>query len=285
MTVVAVTLPHGLMDPGGSGGSGGSAAWTREAWIRPLTGHDELLVADWAGLPRARVVSELLARLVVRLGSVESPGLASMRALTAGDRASLLLHARRATFGSRLDAVVACSSCGEALDVALEVGDLLVPPVPAPKADYAVRCAGHSLRVRPIDGRDLERAGSAADDLAGIAALLSGCVLASEPPLPDGPWPDALVAELSAALARLDPQAELGLLATCPECGNAVESRVDAADVLLRELGYERARLDYDVHCLATGYHWSESAILELPRERRRRYADWVAAAWTGEGA
>ena len=40
--------------------------------------------------------------------------------------------------------------------------------------------------------------------------------------------------------------------------------------------GLEPRQLYGEVHTLAIWYHWSESAILTLPRERRRMYLRFI---------
>jgi len=63
--------------------------------------------------------------------------------------------------------------------------------------------------------------------------------------------------------------------ATCPECGadNVIEP--DPYPLLRRD----GSRLLLDVHRIASHYHWSEAAILALPRGRRQRYLDLIDAA------
>src|SRR5687767_12541857 len=117
-----VTLPGGIALDGG---------WSRTARLRPLRGWDEEFLAE-AGhslLPAERTTA-LLARCLDAIGPVAPVTAATVRALTVGDREALLLHLRRLMLGERIACVLTCPmpGCGEALDLDLRVGDLLVPP-------------------------------------------------------------------------------------------------------------------------------------------------------------
>src|SRR3546814_3549146 len=121
----SVPLPHGLWRDGRRHG---------DAAIRPVTGADEVfLIEEGAALSKAGRVTGLLARCVGRLGDIAPPSLDDVRALSVGDREALLLHLRRISFGSKIDAVANCPAegCGEPMDLAFDVTELLVPPVDA----------------------------------------------------------------------------------------------------------------------------------------------------------
>ena len=66
----------------------------------------------------------------------------------------------------------------------------------------------------------------------------------------------------------------------CPECGALARFWFDVCAYVLREMRYEAEFLYHDVHLLASRFHWTEEAILALPRPRRLQYA----AMALGEG-
>jgi hypothetical protein len=90
--------------------------------------------------------------------------------------------------------------------------------------------------------------------------------------------------ELPGLMAELDPQAELLLDATCPECGAAFTAPFDAGQYLEREMKLASEELFTEVHVLALHYHWAEAEILAMPRPRRRRYLDLLAESAAGAG-
>jgi hypothetical protein len=78
-------------------------------------------------------------------------------------------------------------------------------------------------------------------------------------------------------MADLDPQAEVRLVMTCPECGGDVSAVLDAAGPVLDELTPSTDQLYAELHSLALHYHWSERDILALEVPSRRRYLALIA--------
>jgi hypothetical protein len=124
------------------------------------------------------------------------------------------------------------------------------------------------VTVRAATGADHERAARLALVDADVAAreLLAACVIG--PAQLDGET--AACAE--ALLVELDPAAELLLEGPCPACGRRVVATFDPISHLWGELEQRQALLEYEVHVLASHYHWSERDIVALPARRRARY-------------
>jgi hypothetical protein len=269
----AITLPHGVFAKG---------RLVRDAELRAPTGWDEVYLAEEAGeLTGLERTTAVLERCVTRVGA-ERATVPALRSLTAGDREAILLHLRAAAFGDRLSCVVDCPECSSRMDVELSVAELLVPPYADPQERYATTFIADGRRCdvsfRLPTGADLESATGAANVEDAARRLLERCIetvtLDGEPS--DGLPVDAS-GEVSAAMARLDPQAELQLVMTCPECEQAFSAALDAATLLLEELTPTSDRLYQEVHALALHYHWSEREILGLDVPRRRRYLELLA--------
>src|SRR3954467_7212515 len=125
--LTVVELPGGLAPAGAGeplltqGGRrpprGGGEPLITEAELGPLGSEDEAWLAGLPShLPTAHVVTELLERVVTRLGPAAPPARGARRALPAGDRDYLLLTLRRLTLGPRMVAVLECPECGNSLD-------------------------------------------------------------------------------------------------------------------------------------------------------------------------
>ena len=276
---LAFTLPHGLRVGG---------EWTRDVRLRPLSGgEEEFLAAHGEGLLPAERTTELLARCVCRIGSAEaSPE--TVLELTLGDREALLLEIRRLTFGDRIDALVACPStdCGERMDLELSVRDLLVDPYSNDgdwrEATVETGAVRHRIRYRVPTGADQLAAVRMAHDLPAAARLvLERCVqsVGDGEPEPLTEPPEELVEAVTDLLAGGDPQAELVLSLTCPECGTGFRVLFDVGDYLFRELAAQEDRLLEEVHQLALRYHWSEAEIMAMPTGKRRRYLELLTDA------
>jgi hypothetical protein len=190
-----------------------------DAEIRPLTGHEEELLAGGGVEVVAATVTALLARCVVTLGGGAVTA-ETVRDLSVGDREALLLHLRRATLGDRLDCVAGCPdpTCGERLDLTLSVGELLVTPDPTAAAWYEESFSAPDgeirVRFRVPTGADQEAVAdlAAADPRAAAGAILDRCIAGVH--RPDGaavPLPDGVGDALAGRMAELDPQAEIRL--------------------------------------------------------------------------
>lgn len=273
---IEVALPGGF-EHGGS--------WRRRLYLRPLSGEEEAFLAEeLAGAPPAVRTTALLACCLSLAPGGEPLGADLARALTVGDREALLLHLRRATLGERLSALLACPACGQKLDLDLEVGSLLLPPYEHAGAEHeteleagGARCR---VRFRLPTGADQEWAAplAARDPEAAARGVVERCVLAvrGEDGAELSPLPPALVEALpellSGTMAALDPQAEIAIDASCPACGEALSTLLDAGQYFALELTERSEWLWREVHLLAWHYHWSESEILRLPARKRRRY-------------
>lgn len=269
----------------------------REARLRPLTGHDEVFLWETEGtLSLARRTSILLARCLTHLGTVQTATPEETAGLSVGDREALVLHLRRLTFGNRMACLLNCPSpgCGKQLDLDLQVTDLLLPPCPRPKQLYekTFKLNGSRIRARfrlPV-GADQEAVARLAttDAVRAGEEIFRRCVVrlrrrGEKKLLSLQEYARALTAQVGRAMAELDPQAELILNLTCPECSSAFSAPLDAAGFFFRELGNGLNRLYREVHLLAYHYHWSESEILSLTSRKRRLYLDLLSEALAPE--
>ena len=185
-----------------------------------------------------------------------------------------------------MSCVVTCpgDDCGERLDATMGVGDLLEEPYgDRPTVhEKTVRADGRTatVRFRLPTGADQEAvaARNPSDPAAAAEMLLAMCLEDDR----DGLSP-ALRAELSQAMAQLDPQADLQLQLTCPECGLEFRALLDAGTFLVRELTDHEDWLHREVHLLALCYHWSRSAILAMPRMDRQRHVQLLEDTLSGE--
>jgi len=282
--VVRVAIPGGVWHAGAQPGCGP----LRELTLRRLSGDDEAYLLD-AGVgsgPGTRAT----ALLIRCLG--DGDGLGDMtqvvRTLTVGDREALLLHLRRISIGETLDCVLPCPevSCGERMQLELRVADLLLPAYDDVQPVYSLTVAVDDARCevafRLPTADDLDEVARTAREDAGRAAdlLLARCVSSATragAACDVGALGPALRAVIAAEMAQRDPQAEIELDLTCPECGHEFSVVFDTAAYLMQELDSRAAQLMHDVHTLALHYHWSEHDILQLPRERRARYLQLVA--------
>jgi hypothetical protein len=267
----------------------------QEAELRPVTGDDEVFLVETSDalLPVQRTTA-LLARCLTLLGPLNhiTPELAA--SLTVGDREALLLHLRRLTLGERLPCELACpnSACGERMDVDLKVGDLLLPPYSHSQEWYERTISENGqdflVRFRLPTGADQEEAARLArrDATAATDLLLRRCLasVTTTAGQPVESLPPVVAEQLPGVMAELDPQEELTLNVTCPNCGHDFSALLDAAAYFFQELADRIKQVYKEVHWLAFYYHWSEAEIMSMPHQKRRLYLDLLSEALSETG-
>ena len=274
---LTVELPHGLFDEGG--------ACHRTTMLRPVTGHEELVLTDAEAGPQA--VSDLLAAVIEQLGEYDRVDAALAAELTRGDRQVLVLRLRAGLYGDRLSLVVRCANpaCAALSDVDLHISEM-VPAVAPPRPWIECDTPSGHAQVREPTGADDEVVARHAGTRAAKAALLwSRLVVLDGTPLGDEEWPRLPAPSryaIALALAVDSRTPELVFLARCPTCRAGIEIVIDPFALLARELRVGGDRLLAEVHALAFHYHWPETEILALPRPRRWRYLELLSRELEG---
>ncbi|MEP0826313.1 MAG: hypothetical protein HRF40_12580 [Nitrososphaera sp.] len=267
------TVPRGV--PGNAKGQ-----WIRKAAIRRMTGHDEqLLMEHPASTPLHSKVVSLLERIATFEGAHTS---VVLKKLSLGDRACLLLSARKLIIGDLISCTTSCPSCGADMSLDLSADTIMSAEHPIPEVDYGLEAAGFRLRIRPLTAEDQDAivAKAARSDVLA-QELARACVVRSEPALPER-IPEALLEAIGSRLEEIDPLSDVNLRLLCPECGHSFQAALPVEEFVLRELGVRGHQLEREVHWLAFHYHWSENEILSLPTSKRKRYVELVNATLAG---
>ncbi len=243
--------------------------------LRRLTGVEDILLAE------GRAEDPGLALVLVdNLASADAP--CEWSALPIPDVDAIIVAIRRMALGNRIVAESACvrAECGSRVDFAFRLSDYLEH-----NRARAKRLAGATVASADESGWfNLESSGAIAfrvprfGDLVAAAreadpaeSLARRCV---RPPTASR----RERARAGRAMAAMAPALSGPIRGRCPDCGAAIEAQFDARVYCLQEL-CDRARFVYDdVDALASRHHWSESAILELPSERRAQYVERARA-------
>ena len=276
------------MLPGGYWDSAGKLH--REFALTTLTGREEELLARARPPQTATLVTEVLSRCLVRLGALSPVPPDVARQLLIADRQYLLLQLRQQTFGDLVRASLICPwpDCGERVSI-----DFAISAVPveeeqerAPSHRMALNTDGTEVTFRLPTGADQEELSPhlAVNEAEALTMLLSRCVLRIGS---GGPADEHQVAALSAQ-ARLEiedrmrqvaPKVEQTLEAVCTECGRTFAAPFDVHRFFFGELRTDATALYQEVHYLAYHYHWSESEIMAMTRDKRHTYIDVLADA------
>jgi hypothetical protein len=283
-------LPGGYVDEAG--------VVHRQVELAPLSGREEELLAGNHRLESASLVTSILSRCIQRVGAVSPVSRRVVRDLLVADRQVLLLKLRGVTFGDQVQATIFCSwpDCSNRMDLDFSIQDIPIKesedkgPIYrmelSPEAALAGDCgeAYREIAFRLPNGGDQEAISPLLDkDEAKASAMLLGRCIQSIGPFSN---PGAELIDRLSPLARLEiesqiekvaPRVELTMEAHCPGCGREFTLPFDPQEFFLGELRTSRDLLYREVHYLAYYYHWSEREIMEMPREKRRRYIEVLA--------
>jgi hypothetical protein len=223
-------------------------------------------------------VDRALALLAATAPAVARDELA---ALSVGRRDAELLRLRQATYGDRLEVQSTCPACGERIELQLRCADLLATqPAAEATGEHGIEVAGYQLTYRMPDSFDLAAIAALEDVAAARQLLLSRCVVDVRGPSGEiavADLPERATTAVAEAMAALDPQAEILLDLTCPQCAHGWQRRLDIALVLWAEVTAQARRVLLEVDQLARAYGWSEDEILHLSPARRATYLELVA--------
>lgn len=283
-------LPGGFVDQKG--------ALHREVVVSPLTGREEELLARESRRGSASLVTIVLSRCLLRLGSIAPVSEDAARRLLIADRQYLLLRLREVTFGDRVRATISCPwpDCGKQVDINFSIRDIpikeSVDKGPFYKMELSAEAACKNeknnvyreITFRLPNGGDQEAVSPLLreNEALALTMLLERCIRGIGPV--ENPAKE-LINKLS-PLARMEiekqmaaaaPHVELDMGANCPECGRDFTVPFDIHDFFFGELRTSLDLLYREIHYLAYHYHWSEREILDMPREKRHKYIEVLA--------
>ena len=241
--------------------------------MQPLSAHDVLEVWERSA---GRSAADRALLPLVYAGAASREYLAQ---LPLGRRDAMLLVLYRETFGSGLDLAADCPHCGERLELALTVDDVLAPSLPAADEVYELASGELTVTFRLPSSADFEAATRRRGPSAARAALVERCVVKAKragKEIGAGELTEDELARLAAAMAEEDPQAEVLLELGCPACAQHTELVVDVIECFWHQLTRATRRLLREVHSLARAYGWDEADVLTMSARRRRLYMEML---------
>ena len=190
-----------------------------------------------------------------------------------GRRDAELLRLRERLFGSRMTGRADCPACGQAMEMNFGVAEIQTA-LPSEPAEYFTANFGeYEIRFRLPDSSDLATIVPAEDVAMHKRRLLQRCVLSAAragQPFAAAQLPDDVVSSVSERMSELDPQGDVQLALTCPNCSHQWHAPLDIVSFVWSEIQTWAVRLLRDVHVLASTYGWREADILALSPWRRQ---------------
>jgi len=237
--------------------------------LRAPDGADDLMLQEATGGP-VEVGLALLARL-----ARADDGDRDWAELTVTDFEILLLELRAARFGEHLALGFACPGCGARVEVGFPLAEYLRAVRPRPVAGVARDPARPGWCRLDGAGFRLPTAG----DQAAVARLADPARGLVERCLDEAARRPPLRARVERAMAAMAPEVSRPIAGSCPSCGAAVRAPLHVAQVVVGELRRAAGTVHDDIDLIARAYHWPEAAILALPQDRRRAYAERIRRA------
>lgn len=250
--------------------------------MRVISAAEVLTIWEWGQpqTPDRRAVSLLTA-------AYPDDSAQAIAELPIGRRDARLMALRESLFGSYLDCLANCPACAESVELGINLTDIRIEP-PLLSDDQlldgsekasplSLNVAGYELKFRLPNSQDLAAVTDNGADAGARQRLLQRCIVTvsrqgqrqSAETLPD-----EVIKALVERMAEIDPQADVRLSLTCPQCAHRWMATFDIASYLWTEIESWARRILLDVHTLASAYGWSEADILALSPTRRRLYLE-----------
>jgi hypothetical protein len=220
-----------------------------------------------------------LHRSLLLLSAATGEPMEVVARLSAGRRDAHLLNLREWAFGPRLAAVASCQRCGDRLEMEFRVSDVRVEAEAEPSESWPLEVAGYELRCRAPNSLDLLAVAGRLDMAESRKQLLERClsdVTRDGAPVAVAQLPDEVIAVAVERIAQADPQADVRLAMSCPQCGRDWQSGFDIGPFFWSEIHVWAQRILREVHTLASAYGWREMDILTMSPWRRQFYLSCI---------
>ncbi len=244
--------------------------------MRPLT-LMELLEIWEHGIHQSAIVRSLYLLSV----SCSIPDLSDVARLSIGDRDAHLLQLREWMFGSILNNVTDCPNCHEKLEWQTGVQDLRLQTVDtdAPVRIFELQQDGYNIRFRLPNSEDLIKATTNPDYRSNPEKLLGDCILSiqsNSKVCGIDELPDSIIGLINHRMAEEDPQADLRMVLSCPQCAHGWEAPFNILTYLWSEIDTWARHILEEVYILARTFSWSERDILNMSSHRRQLYLEMI---------
>jgi hypothetical protein len=214
-------------------------------------------------------------RALALLAAAGEKSLSSLEHQPIGWRDARLLELRESTFGPELTCIAQCPDCGQRAEVSFNTEDVFVgAPDGQWSEGFSFEIGGRGFELRLPNSTDLAAIAAAQDLVKARRLLLDRCIV-STPAAAD--LPDEVVAAIAEEMERRDPQADVQLSLSCPNCGHPWQAAFDIVSFFWTEIHTWAQRILRDVHTLASAYGWSERDVLAMSAWRRQAYLDIVS--------
>jgi len=223
-----------------------------------------------------------LPRRALMLVAASLPSISSdeLEQMSIGKRDAVLLKLREGLFGSTYAGLSECPQCKSSIEVDFDANEIKnfsaqsAGPFQFTFGDYEFKC-------RLPNSSDLFQMERLSQPEELRLAILDRCLLEKKCKGVDvslSQLPNAAIEACNAEFSRRDPQAEILLSLSCPDCNHQWEVIFDIVSFAWQEISVWAGRLLRQIHTIAAGYGWPEHEILALSPLRRQAYLEILRA-------
>ncbi|NER98392.1 MAG: phage baseplate protein [Symploca sp. SIO1B1] len=206
--------------------------------------------------------------------------MATLAAMSIGQRDAYLLTLREITFGEQMNSWADCPECSQRLEFSLKTSQMRLVELRAPEAqNYMLKIGEWELQYRLPNSWDLAAIVGSQDYQQAARHLRQRCLLQASLSGEQRRYsdlPEEVIAEMVEAIAAADPQIEILLDLDCPACSHHWQVMLDIVWFLWQEISAKAQRILQEVHVLARFYGWQEADILSMSTLRRQYYLSLV---------
>lgn len=215
------------------------------------------------------------ALLMLQAAGLDEQPLDAAR-LSIGDRDRKLLAWRELLLGAELAGLARCMMCGTQVEMTFCKDQISSDQVQTDS--LRVEAHGYQVEFRLPNTEDL-LAVVTGDFESARRQILAMCIIEARygrELCSAAELPADVVDDINDRMSAADPQADISLNVTCPECGSTFSVAFDIVGFLWREIEANAQRLLREVHTFARAYGWSEAEVLALTSERRQLYLEMI---------
>ncbi|NEO98512.1 MAG: phage baseplate protein [Symploca sp. SIO2E9] len=206
--------------------------------------------------------------------------MATLAAMSIGQRDAHLLTLREITFGEQMNGWAECPQCSERLEFTMKTSQMrLVELQQAEAEEYIIKIGEWQLQYRLPNSWDLAAIVGSQDYEQAARQLRQRCLLKASLSGEERSYnhlPEEVIEKIVEAIAAQDPQIEILLDLDCPACGHNWQVMLDIVWFIWKEISAKAQRILQEVHVLARFYGWREADILSMSTLRRQYYLSLV---------
>lgn len=196
-------------------------------------------------------------------------------AMPIGERDAHLLTIRENLFGPVFNNTADCPKCRQKVEWETTVDAIRVLPPPSSMNGglYSLEYDGNLIQFRLPNSADIMEVMALEKGISKEEVLLRRCIEpGSLPAAYSNEMPEALENVLVQEMEACDPQSDIMMAISCPECRHNWDMTFDIMSYLWAEIEDLATHLLQDIFLLAKNFGWSEKDILEMGSFRRSLY-------------